>query len=155
MVLDKAGLTRADKIALIEQGLMRAAEVIGDLNAPVMGEFYRRCPQALAAFEQHACGNRPRLEAEMMDNVLYCIMCWFERPEEIRILLFSSVPHHQETLKVDADWYAALLGAGVDIVAATVPPGVDDERAAWVEMRAGFVRAIDEARQVIMPAYAD
>ena len=145
-------MQKADKIALVEVGLMRAAEAIGDLTEPVMARFYQRHPQALASFEHHACGNRARLEAEMVENVLYCIMRWFERPEEIRIILHSSVPHHQETLKVDADWYEALLASGVDLIVATVPAEEQEELALWEEMRRGFAMAMEAARRGMVPA---
>ena len=101
-------MQKAEKMALIEVSLMRAADKIGDLTEPVMSHFYQRYPQARESFERLACGNHARLEAVMVENVLYCIMQWFERPEEIRIILYGSVPHHQETLKVGADWYHGL-----------------------------------------------
>lgn len=139
-------MQKAEKIALIETSLLRAAEILGDLKEPVMTRFYRQYPQALAVFEHLACGDRQRLEAMMIDNVLYCIMQWFERPEEIRIILYSSVPHHEATLKVDADWYEALLAAGVDLIADTVPADAEQELALWSEMRSGFSAAMSIAR---------
>jgi hypothetical protein len=144
-------MEQTEKIALIEVSLMRAAEMIGDLTEPVMAKFYRQCPQARAVFEHLSSGNRARLEAEMIENVLYCIMRWFERPQEIRIILFSSVPHHQETLKVDADWYEALLASGVDLIVGTVPPGESQELALWEEMRRGFAETMDVARRAVRP----
>ena len=122
-------MQKAEKVALTEISLMRAVEILGDLTEPVMARFYSQHPQAQSVFVHHACGNRARLEAMMIENVLYCIMRWFDQPEEIKIILYSSVPHHTETLKVKADWYEALLAAGVDLIAGTVPAGEAQERA--------------------------
>lgn len=144
-------MQKAEKMALIEVSLMRAADKIGDLTEPVMSHFYQRYPQARESFERLACGNHARLEAVMVENVLYCIMQWFERPEEIRIILYGSVPHHQETLKVGADWYEAMLASGVDLIVGTIPPEESQELALWEEIRQGFAMAIDVARRSILP----
>jgi hypothetical protein len=73
-------------------------------------------------------------------------MTWFERPEEIRIILYDSVPHHADTLKVGADWYQGMLWAGIGLIEETLPAGAADERAAWEEMRAGLSEAIEKAQ---------
>lgn len=136
----------AEKLRLIEQSLLRAAEQIEDLTAPVMARLDARFPAAAGAFDHHGLGKPDKLRAEMMDNLIYCMMTWFERPDEVRILLYGSVPHHHETLHVHADWYAGLLEAGIDVIADTVPPDASDERAAWDAMREGMRLAVEEAR---------
>ena len=41
----------ADRLALVEQGLTRAAEQIGDITAPAMALYYARYPEAKAGFQ--------------------------------------------------------------------------------------------------------
>mgnify|MGYP000090069482 CR=1 FL=1 len=48
---------------IIEAGLERAAEVLGDVTEPVMAEFYRRYPDARASFQHHSPHNPASLEA--------------------------------------------------------------------------------------------
>lgn len=140
---------RQANLALIERSLERAGEAIGDITAPLMARFYAAHPAAQASFEHHGLGKRALLEAEMVGNVLYCLMTWFERPEEIRIILYDSIPHHQETLKVEAGWYEGMLWAGIDLIEETLPEDVADERAAWEAMRAGLAETIAKARSFI------
>lgn len=140
---------RQAKRALVERGLERAGEAIGDITAPLMARFYAAFPDAEASFDHHGLGRRALLEAEMAGNVVYYLMTWFERPEEIRIILYDSIPHHAETLKVGADWYGGMIWAGIDLIEATLPEDAADERAAWAEMRAGMAEAIAKARSFI------
>lgn len=140
----------AEKLALVECSLERAADALGDITAPLMARFYAAHPAAQASFDHHGLGKRDLLEAEMVGNVLYCLMTWFERPEEIRIILFDSVPHHLETLKVEPDWYQGMLDAGIDLIAETLPASAADERAVWAEMRSGLAEAIARARSFIV-----
>ncbi len=136
----------AEKLRLIEQSLFRATEQIEDFTAPVMARLEARYPAVAASFEHHGLGKPDKLRAEMMDNLIYCMMTWFERPDEVRILLYGSIPHHHETLHVHADWYAGLLEAGIDVIAETVPADATDEHAAWDAMRDGIRLAVEEAR---------
>ena len=140
---------RQAKLALVEKSLERAAGAVGDITAPLMARFYAAHPAAEASFEHHGLGKRALLEAEMVGNVLYCLMTWFERPEEIRIILYDSIPHHQETLKVDAGWYQGMLWAGIELIEATLPEEAVDERAAWEAMRVGLAETIAKARSFI------
>ena len=137
------------KLHLLEAGLTRAAETLGDVTVPVISAFYARYPDAQASFRHHSPANPASLEAEMVGNVLYCLMTWFERPEEIRIILYDSVPHHQETLKVDPGWYEGMLWAGIELIEETLPPDAADERAAWEAMRVGLAETIAKARSFI------
>lgn len=139
----------AAKRALVERSLERAGDMLGDITQPLIDRFYAAYPAAQASFEHHGLGKRGLLEAEMVGNVLYCLMIWFERPEEIRIILYDSVPHHQETLKVEADWYEGMLYAGIDLIESILPEDATDERAAWQAMRAGFAETIRRARSFI------
>lgn len=86
--------------ALLERGLERAAETLGDVTEPVIAAFYERFPEAQATFDRLSLGNRSRLEGEMVAQALYCLMTWFEYPDEVRGVLMTSVPHHKQTLEV-------------------------------------------------------
>lgn len=133
----------AAKQALLDKGLERAAEVLGDVTEPVVELFYARFPEAREAFERLALGARHKLEGEMVEQVLYCVMNLFDRPGEIEIILLGSVPHHGDTLLVDPAWYEGLIAAASEVLVATVPADAADERAVWVEVDAvlrGMVR---------------
>lgn len=127
-------MNTADKNALIEQTLHRAAEQIGDITAPVMARYYERHPRARAAFDTHGRGNRPQLEGEMVERALYYLMYWFESPGEIEIALSGSVIHHNDTLLIPPQWYGDLIKATADAIVATIPPGNETELAAWEEL---------------------
>ncbi len=133
------------KAALLEVVLTRAAEEVGDLTAPTMTLFYQRHPDALASFEHHGYGQREQLEASMVENGLYCMMTWLERPAEVSFMLYSSVPHHRDALQVHAEWYRSLLDSLIDVVAETVPAGASKEAALMEEIRTGLAGVIEEA----------
>lgn len=128
-------MTNTERTALVEQILLRAAEQLGDVTAPVLTAYYQRAPESKAAFEHHAGVNRSQLEGEMVENSLYCLMTWFESPGEIEMLLAGSVPHHEETLQVPPHWYEELLEATAGVIAATIPVDQSDELAVWDELR--------------------
>lgn len=132
-------------LKLVEAALERVAEQLGDVTPQVMARFFARCPDAEASFADHWPQNPARLQAEMVDNALYCVMTWFERRAEIEIILYTSVPHHKETLKIPSEWYRELLSAAVDVLAETCPPDGADEAAMWGQMRSDFCRLVDAA----------
>lgn len=133
------------KFQLVERALERAAEQLGDITAPVMARFFARCPDAEASFAHHWPQNPERLQAEMVDNALYCIMVWYERRAEIEIIIYTSVPHHAETLKIPSHWYRELLAATVDVLAETCPSGAAEEAAMWADLRAALTGLVDAA----------
>jgi hypothetical protein len=133
-----------DESLLLEASLERAAETLGDITAPVMARFYEAWPEALPAFEHHGLGARQRLETAMVDTALYCATNWLDRPMEITIQLNSSVPHHQDTLKIELPWYRGLLEAVVDVIAETIPADQPAELAIWKRIR-GELGALIEA----------
>lgn len=140
-------LRKADEATMqhLEEVLMRVAESVGDLTGPTMELFYSRHPEALEAFEHHGLGKRERLEAEMVDTALYCLMTWLERPAEVAIMLYGSVPHHRNTLHVLPEWYRGLLGSLFDVVAAEIPEGANEDLALIESIRGGLLDAISEA----------
>ena len=144
-------MDRAEKMALLDRGLTRAAEVVGDITPVVMARYYARFPEAAASFEHYGMGRTAALEAEMVDNSLYCLMYCIERPMEIQILLENSVPHHHFTLTVPIGWYQGLLDTAIDVIAATVPADAADEQGLWEEIR-GQLGAIFTECRTLLPA---
>jgi hypothetical protein len=125
----------AERMALVEQTLVRAAEQVGDLTAPVMERYYHRCPEARASFDSHALGDRRKLEGQMVENAVYCLMYWFGSPGEVEIMLIGSVSHHNDTLHVPPEWYSALIEATADIVGDTIPAENVSELETWKTLR--------------------
>jgi len=123
----------AHRHALLEQGLLRAAEQLGDVTQPVMEAFYLRFPDARAAFDRLALGRRANLEGEMVAQVLYCLATWFEQPGEVEMVLMGSVPHHAQTLEVRPEWYDGLIAAGCAVLGGQAD---GEERAVWDELEA-------------------
>jgi len=142
-------MNTAEKSALIEEILMRAAEQVGDITAPAMDAYYRRYPEVKAAFEAHGLGKRTQLEGQMIENALHCLMHWFESPGEIEILLIGSVLHHNDTLHVSTDWYGDLIETTAEIIAETIPADNTAELAVWNEVRSGLRAVIDGCRKFV------
>ncbi len=142
-------MNNAEKVALVEDILMRAAEQIGDVTPAAMETYYRDHPEVKDAFEKHGLGRRDQLEGMMIENSLHCLMHWFDSPGEIEILLSGSVPHHADTLQVPPEWYADLLEATADVIRATIPPENDNELAVWDEARNDLRTVIEDCRKLL------
>ncbi len=142
-------MNTAEKAALVDDILMRAAEQIGDVTAPAMEAYYRRHPQALAAFEAHGLGKREQLEGMMIENSLHCLMHWLESPGEIEILLGGSVLHHNDTLHVPPNLYSDLIETTAEIIATTIPRENTAELAVWDEVRRDLREVIDGCRKLL------
>lgn len=144
-------MTPDDKYALVLRSLERAAEALGDITAPVYALYYERCPEALAKFVEHRPHGRERLEGEMVEQALYCLMEWFSSPGEIEIVLITTIPHHIETLGVSCELFAKLITAVHDIVTETIPADAEEERAVWRELHAELITLCEEsARNAVM-----
>lgn len=135
-------MSDAQRLSLMETTLGRAAERLGDVTPAAMQLFYARYPDARAAFEMHGIGNPARLEGEMVQQALYCLMYWFDSPGEIEIVLLGSVPHHKQTLKVPPEWYSGLIESVMDVVAGIIPPERDEERENWATLRRELTEVI-------------
>ena len=133
------------KHAAIEAGLERAAEALGDVTQPVIDLFYQRFPDARASFAHHSPGKPESLEAEMVGNALYYVMCWYENPIEARIAFDSSVPHHRVALGVPPDWYRGFIETFLDVVEPAAAP-VGEEAQAWTELREALVGLVERNR---------
>lgn len=136
-----------ERLAVIEAGLGRAAEALGDITAPVMAEFYDRFPDARASFAHHMPANPASLEAEMVGNTLYYVMTWFEKPIDARIAFDSSVPHHRVALAVSPDWYRGFIEAFLDVVEPAAVASTAD-RAVWQTLREALVGLVERNRLV-------
>lgn len=134
------------KNELLEGSLDRAGAVLGDVTEPVMAKYYVSHPGAKISFQEHGLGNSVKLEAEMVESVIYCLMNWYDRPEEIRIMFGSTVPHHKHALNVSSEWFAGLIDAAITIISDTVPATSGDELAVWAEIRTGFETLVEEAQ---------
>jgi hypothetical protein len=139
----------AEKMALVETILTRAAEQIGDVTAPAMACYYQRLPAAKAAFNEHCLGNLPQLEGLMVENSLHGLMYWFESPAAIEIWLSGSVLHHHDTLHIPTEWYSELIDATAEVIAQTIPPESKLELAVWNELRSGLRGVVETCRQYV------
>jgi hypothetical protein len=144
----------ADKVALIEDILNRAAEKIGDITEPALQRYYQRCPEARASFEAHARGNQAQLEGQMVENSLYVLMSILAAPGETEILLGGSVLHHHDTLRVPPKWYGDLIEATADVVADTIPPENTAEQEAWSQARAELQDIVNRSAKWVSPRVA-
>ncbi|WP_374530937.1 hypothetical protein [Novosphingobium sp.] len=131
------------RLPLVEAALEHAAEVLGDVTPLVMAEFFTRYPEAEASFAHHAPHNPAKLEAEMVENALYCLMTWCERRAEVEIILQTSAPHHNDTLQVPYAWYSSMIAAtGAVLARASRDEG---ERSLWQDLCAELEAAVASA----------
>lgn len=130
----------------LETSLERAAEKLGDITNPVMECYYALHPDARTSFREHGLGNAVKLEAEMVESVLYCLMNWLDRPQEIRIMFGSTVPHHEETLHVNSAWFTGLVDAAVHVITETIPKTQQEEHVLWEDIHKGINALIADAR---------
>lgn len=129
---------------LFERCLEYAAENIEDLHQPLLERFYQRIPDAKSLFSKH---DRPssRLEDEVIEQALYCLMNWYRRPAEIEILLQETVPHHIETLDIPLSYFLGLLDTLIELIAAAVPQGAVEEHKILSELLSDLGAVINGA----------
>ncbi|MDE2563524.1 MAG: hypothetical protein KGL48_14875 [Sphingomonadales bacterium] len=133
---------------LVDAGLERAAEALGDITAPVMAEFYRRHPEARASFRHHSPLDPAKLEAEMVGNTLYYVMIWHENRWEAGFAIDQSVPHHRVALDVPPDWFRGMIEALLDVVEPAAAPAPGEEQEAWQDLREGLTGLVERNRFV-------
>lgn len=124
------------KRALLEESLERAAECVGDITEPVLQAFYPQFPEMRQIFREWDPLGKVRLEAQMVEQSLYCLMNIFDRADEISIIVHDSVPYHRLVLNVSPEAFGAMMDATCDIIVETIPDDARDERALWDEIRA-------------------
>lgn len=142
------------KQQLLNCSLERAAEVLGDITAPVYALYYARCPEARLRFAEFHPDGPERLEGSMVEQALYCLMHWFEAPGEVEIVLIGTIPHHVETLGVTVELFSCLITAVCDTVVATVPAQAADERSVWRELHTDLMRVCAESAKYALPSPA-
>lgn len=139
------------KQQLLLGSLERAAELLGDITAPVYTRYYARCPEARTHFANFHPDGPERLEGSMVEQALYCLMHWFDAPGEVEIVLTGTIPHHIETLGVPVELFSRLITAVCETVVATVPAGAEDELAVWRELHRALLRVCSESAQYAVP----
>lgn len=143
-------MNSTEKLAKVDNILLRAAEEIGDITAPVLSAYYRRFPEGRRLFELHAYGDLENLEGRMVENALYCLMYWFSSRGEIEILLLDSIPHHSDTLKIPPSAYAAFLDVTAEVIEQTIPRENRDELLVWGELREDLAGIMEEGSKYIL-----
>jgi len=129
-------MDKNQKRELLDASLERAAEQLGDITPHVMERYYAKLPGARERFEHFQPDNRQRLEGQMVEQVLYCLMEWYECPGEIEFILLNTIPHHIDTLGIAPEHFAELLLLVCDTIAGTIPVDQPDERAVLAGLRA-------------------
>ena len=128
--------------ALLEQILESAAEMLGDITPATLELYYARYPLARQAFVEHGCGYTQRLELEMVDSALYCLMIWFARPLEVDIIYSDAVPHH-ELLNIPAEFFVGLQEALVDVIDQTVASADWESKTLLAQMKCQMISLIN------------
>ena len=132
-------MDKAERRAVLERSLERAADKLGDITPHVFAAYYARHPGARADFEFHHPGKAETLEGEMVSQALYCLMEWFECPGEIEIVLLGTIPHHIETLHIEPARFADLLLQVCDTIGDTIPASEATEQEVLAGLRADMV----------------
>jgi hypothetical protein len=128
-------MERTEKVELIGAVLERAADVLGDITRPVVELCYAPNPEIRALFEALYPSDPEHLEGTMVEQSIYCLMYWPERPGEIEIVLVSTIPHHIETVGIGMEHFIHFFDAVGDVVAATIPRSETAQARAWEAQR--------------------
>lgn len=128
----------SDKLQELESILERAAAELGDITPLVLSDFYSLHPGSRELFGHHGGQNMSRMEADMVESALYCLMTWFDRPAEIEIMFTHTIPHH-EMLDIPVEQFAGLLESTLRVLGETLP--ADDSRGAriWNELETSLL----------------
>lgn len=137
-------MSQAEKTAVIEAILTRAADQLGDITPPVMKLYYQQFPDAKALFEHHGGHGIHNLEGDMVSQALYCLMWWFDSQGEIEFLLEKSVPHHSDELNVPKEHYVGFLNATAEVIQTVIPLQNSTERLVWDELCKDLIAVIDQ-----------
>ncbi len=129
----------SDKSALLATTLGRAAEQLGDITPHVYARYYAAYPEARGHFVQLQPEDSARLEGEMVEQILFCLM---ELPEDriyIEIILLHTVPQHLEDLDLPLSLFDGLICAVRDVIGDLIPAANASERSAWYELAADLL----------------
>jgi len=128
--------------ALLEASLERAAADVGDITPHVLRRLHERHPDARPRFVALGADKADRLEHDMVEQALFCLMDWFDNRSSIEIVLAHSAPHHIETLGVSEAMFAGLITAVCETISATIPAYAPDEAAVWRDLEADMLATI-------------
>lgn len=137
-------MNNTEKLTILEEILYKAAEDLGDINPKVMEEFYVAYPEALALFIEHGGQRRERLENDMVESALYCLMAWFESPSEIEIMFSHTVPHH-EILNIPPEFFSGLLLATMSVIEKTLIDSDEVKLAVWSELKTKLLSLVNDS----------
>lgn len=133
-----------EKKALLYSSLERAAEHLGDITPQVMALYYERYPDARQRFDELNNRGRLRLEGEMVEQVLYCLMTWYDSSGGIESILVNTIPHHVDTLNVRPQLFSELITAVCDTVTVTIPLHETGELSVWRKLHETMKSLVEE-----------
>ena len=136
----------SETLNLFESSLENAAEVLGDITPIVLDQFFKECPEAEAIFRTHGMGAKESLQASMVDWGLYCLMNWFERKQEIEIILFDAAKQH-DFLKLDPKLTINLFNTLIDVIESTVAEDQIETKRLWSQIKKELNEALITAEQ--------
>ena len=136
-------MSKPSDAELIDRCLEFAAEKIGDLHPPVLQKYYDRLPDVKAEWARH--GNSKDLEHSMVEQALYCMMTWFERRNEVEIVLRDTVPHHLDTLHIPMPYLAELFHVLIDVVKEALPVTAEAEASTLNKLNEEIQQLLQEA----------
>ena len=136
-----------EKQGSIEKILELVAEERGDITAEVLDLYFERYPQAREIFQEAGSHNTElRLQQEMVETGLYCLMTYFERPTEVEIILLQTVPHHN-FLNIPTDYFCGLNDAIFDVMERTIPMDYSNEKRSFQELRTSLTEIIQSSSE--------
>ena len=137
-------MNNTEKLAVLEEILYKAAEDLGDINPRVMEEFYLAYPAALPLFIEHGGMKKDRLENDMVESAVYCLMSWFENPAEIEIMFSHTVPHH-EILNIPPEFFSGLLMTTMSVIEKTLTDSDEVKLAVWTELKTKLLSLVNDS----------
>ncbi len=142
---DESALAGEQAAQLVDNILERASDLLGDITPHVMARYYAAMPQAMERFEFHHPYKREKLEGEMIEQALYCLMRWHSDRSEIEIILSTTVPHHMFALDIPLELFTGMLDAVFDTIAETIPADADPDRTLWRGLHEALRQQVEES----------
>lgn len=130
---------------LVDAILERASDLLGDITPHVMQRYYAAMPQAKERFAFHNPERPSKLEGEMIEQALYCLIRWHTDRSEIEIILDSTVPHHLYALDIPLELFTGMMDSLCETVAETIPASEADELRCWQEMQRDITLQMEES----------
>lgn len=131
-------MNNSEKLQVLESILERAANELGDITPVVLADFYSLHPGSRELFGHHGGQNMSRMESDMVESALYCLMTWFDRPAEIEVMFTHTIPHH-EMLDIPVEQFAGLLQSTLRVLGKTLPDGDNRDTRIWGELESSLL----------------